>query len=99
MVTTRRKSGRFSSNIEQPIYADSSSEKDDSEEYEYPDAVKNVEETEDDEYKGRDEGTFSLHTCYELMGFNTLKKVTLPGKGEKRKLSRGLQKKSPKCPS
>lgn len=88
MVTTLRKSGRFSSKIEQPIYADSSSESDDSEEYEYPDAAKDAEENviEDDEYKGRDEGTFSLHACYGLVGSHTLKKVTLPRKDEKRKL-------------
>lgn len=65
MVTTRRQSGNFSVKGAPPNYADPPSDDDDDrEEYEYPEAVTNIEETEEDEYKGGDNGS-----VYHLMHF------------------------------
>lgn len=58
MVTTRRQSGKFSAKGAPPNYADSSSDSDDDdgEEYEFPEKVTGVEESDEDEYKGGDKG-------------------------------------------
>ncbi|KAF7984914.1 hypothetical protein HWV62_10935 [Athelia sp. TMB] len=55
MVTTRRQSGKFTSETISPTYVDPPSDEGDSEEYESPDTATDVEESDGDEYKGRGE--------------------------------------------
>ena len=61
MVTTRRQSGKFTTETINPTYVNPPSDESDSEEYESPDTATDVEESDGDEYKGRDEGKFNFN--------------------------------------